>query len=47
VFAALDRPPVIGLPRLGAAMLRISSSYRRLAFDRIESAASAGAARLR
>ncbi|WP_406470744.1 hypothetical protein OH738_34120 [Streptomyces hirsutus] len=47
LLVALDRPPVVDLPRLAAALLRIASnpSYRRLVYDRIESSASAGAAR--
>ncbi|MFD8354860.1 NACHT domain-containing protein, partial [Streptomyces coelicoflavus] len=43
----LDRPPVVDVPRLATTLLRIASTnaYRRLIYDRISSAASAGAAR--
>ncbi|MFD6658569.1 NACHT domain-containing protein [Streptomyces parvus] len=47
VLGSLDRPPAVDLARLAAAFLSIASDplYRRLVYDRIESAASAGSAR--
>lgn len=47
LLSVLDRPPVVDVPRLATTLLRIASTdtYRRLVYDRISSAASAGAAR--
>ncbi|MFD3580700.1 hypothetical protein [Streptomyces sp. NPDC058644] len=47
LLTILDRPPVVHVQRLATTLLRIASTdtYRRLVYDRISSAASAGSAR--
>jgi hypothetical protein len=47
LLIVLDRPPIIDLPHLATTLLQIASTdtHRRLVYDRISSAASAGAAR--
>ena len=47
LLSGLDRPPAVDLPRLATALLKTAGSptYRQLVYGRIESAASADAAR--
>ncbi|MFC0843570.1 NACHT domain-containing protein [Streptomyces noboritoensis] len=47
LLSSLDRPPVVDVPRLATTLRRIAKTdrHRRLVYERISSAASAGAAR--